>query len=192
MNRRTVIAAVLALIMLALLAASVAADTPTTIQVGLVVAFPDGSVHTEIVKAPSTATTFDILLAANLKVVSESTQYGPAICSINDTGCPATNCFCDAAHYWAYYHQDAATGKWVVAQEGAGSFVPANHAVEGFAWSGVDANYNPTTQPPARTYQQIVDETSPKPVAVPEPATIMLFAGGISGLAGYLYRKRAR
>ena len=47
--------------------------------------------------------------------------FGPGVCGINNVGCPATNCFCDAAHYWAYYDLDAATSQWVASAMGVGS-----------------------------------------------------------------------
>jgi hypothetical protein len=191
MYRRFVIVLFLAVVLAALFTSSVLADTASTKQVGLVVGFPDGSQHLEIVTVPVTATTFEVLQAGQIVLASQNTQYGPAICGINSVGCPATDCFCDATHYWAYYHLNAAGPAWVMAAEGAGAYVPADGAVEGFAWSGFDANYNPTVQPPVYTFEQIVAATAPQPVPVPEPTTLLLLGSGLAGLAGYVWRRRS-
>ena len=105
---------------------------------------------------PPTATTFEVLQKAKITLASDDTGFGPGVCGINNVGCPATDCFCDAAHYWAYYDLDAASGKWVASAMGVGSVVPTNGAVVGFAWSGFDESYNPTVQPPVYTFDQIV------------------------------------
>lgn len=187
MSRRLVVMLFVAVI-LAALPGSIDAAGQTTKQVGLVVAFPDGSKHIEVVTAPASATTFEVLSAAGITLGSQSTAFGPALCSIDGFGCPATDCFCDMEHYWAYYHLEA--GRWVTAAEGVGSYVPADGAVEGLAWSGFDASYNPTVQPPVYTFAQIVDETSPRPVAIPEPGSLMLLGAGLAGLAGYVSRRK--
>ncbi len=81
---------------------------------------------------------------------------------------------------------------WASALEGIGAYDPADGAVEGFAWSGFDESFNPTVQPPVYTFAQIEDMTSsPEPVSIPEPSTILLLAGGAAGLAAYV-RMRAR
>lgn len=190
MSRRLIVALIVALALVGVLTAGVLADS-TTKQVGLVIAFPDGGKHLEIVTVPVTATTFDVLSAAGVNLASQTTAFGPAICRINSVGCPATDCFCDAAHYWAYYHLNAAGNAWVVAPEGAGTFTPANGAVEGFAWSGFDASYNPTVQPPVYTFAQIVAATT-APAPVPEPGTLMLVGTGVAALAGYVRSKNAK
>ena len=62
-------------------------------------------------------------------------------------------------------------------------FVPTNGAVEGFAWSGFDANYNPTVQPPVYTFDQIVAATH-HPCPCPNPARCCSWAAacGRSGI----------
>ena len=143
---------------------SASADAKT-IQVGLVIAFP-GRFQTSwrsspCRKRPPLSTCCGLPRSTSR---SQDTAYGPAICSINNTGCPATNCFCDAAHSWAYYHLNANGTGWDQASEGVGAYEPSNGAVEGLAWSGFDASYNFTVRPPVYTFAQIAAATAPAPL----------------------------
>jgi hypothetical protein len=188
MSRRLVVILLLALALAIVLVPAVFAADATTKQVGLVIAFPDGKTHLEIVSVPVAATTFDVLEAADINLI---TGNGPTLCSINKVGCPATDCFCDSAHFWAYYHLNAAS-RWEIAPQGIGGYKPLDGAVEGFAWSGFDANFMPTIQPPAYTFAQIVAETAPQPVPVPEPATLLLLGSGLAGVAVYARARKSR
>jgi len=193
MSRRLIAVLFLALALATVLVPAALASDPKTMQVGLVIAFPDGKTHLEIVTVPTTATTFEALEAAKVSVISEVGGYGTSVCKINNTGCafPSEPCFCDPAHYWAYYHLDPAANKWVAALEGASTYVPTNGAVEGFAWSGFDESYNPTVQPPVYTFDQIVAATTP-PVSVPEPGTLLLLGSGLAGVAAYVRLRKTR
>jgi LPXTG-motif cell wall-anchored protein len=208
MQRRFFVSFALSLALLAGLATVVFAQGGTK-QVALVIGLPNNQVHAEVVTVPDTATTFDALQKASIKLVSQNTDFGPAICSINDTGCPSTNCFCDKQHFWAYYHFDAKAGKWASAQEGVGAYKPADGAVEGFVWSGADANFSPTDQPPVMTFAQVAGQAAgaqasttvtttqtSAPAALPttgqsSSAGWLVLAGGLLLLAGFfVWRSR--
>ena len=183
MSRRFVLVMLIVVVFCTLFAGTALAQAPTTMQVGLVIAFPDGAEYLEIVTVPTKATTFDVLQKAKITLASTDGGFGLAVCGINNVGCPITNCFCDAAHFWAYYHLDPATSQWAAAAEGVGNYVPVNGSVEGFTWSGFDESYKPTVQPPVYTFDQIV--------AGPQPATLPATGGSpvilvLSGLGGLL------
>jgi hypothetical protein len=170
MNRRLFVSLSLALVLLALFATVSFAQGTGTKQVGLVIGLPDNKMHVEIVTVPADATAFDTLQKANIQLVSASTQFGPAVCSIDGVGATsADSCFADTAHFWAYYHLDAGNKTWTVSQDGVGNYKPADGAVEGFVYSGMDANFNPTEQPPVVTFDQIKAQAG-GPAVIPAPA----------------------
>ena len=72
------------------------------------------------------------LSLSGLDVVIASTDFGPAVCSIEGVGCPVDNCFCDSK-YWGYsYWADDAWQGYMV---GAGSSVISQtSAIEGWRW----------------------------------------------------------
>jgi hypothetical protein len=161
-----------------------------TKQVGLVITFPDGTEHLEVMTVPAAATMFDALEAAEIDLVSADTDFGRAVCGINEVGCPADNCFCDAEHFWAYYHLDPASKVWQASVQGVGAYVPADGAVEGLTWSGIDAGFMPTDQPEVHTFQEL---SSAEPQSLPRTgrdlwslviaAGLALVATGMAGQA---------
>ena len=191
MRHRFTLILLLSLLTLTLATGAALAVDGSTVRVGLVVAFPDGIEHQEVVTLPAGATTYDALQAADIELAVASTDYGPALCGINATGCPVENCFCDATHFWAYYHMNPVENAWAVASEGIGAFKPTDRAVEGFAWSGFDADFVPTVQPPVYTFDQIAAATGSAPAAAPWLAGLLLLVAVLAGVAGYaLYRMR--
>jgi hypothetical protein len=163
-----------------------------TKQVGLVIAFPDGAKHLQIVTVPAGATTFEALQAASVKLASQNTQFGPAVCSINEVGCAADNCFCDPKRFWAYFHLDPANTKWVAAAEGVGTYVPVNGAVEGFVWSETDASFAPVSQPPVYTFAQIQSATTSPWGNVLKWVIPLVLVLAVAVVLLYIWRRRSR
>ena len=165
-------------------------------QIGLVITFPDGAEHLEVVTVPADATMFDALKAASIALASADSGFGPAVCGINKVGCPAENCFCDKDHFWAYYHLDPATNQWQASAQGVDAYAPASDAVEGMVWSGMDASYMPTDQPKVHTFQEL---SSSAPQSLPktgnDPLPFALASGLLLAIVGFagrtLFRRRA-
>ncbi len=93
---------------LALLSASAVAD------VGLVVEFPDGSVHTECVEVSDGASAYSILKSSGLESGwSSSSEWGHALCMINGVGsAPAGDACSDWSSYWAFSLALDGDGGW--------------------------------------------------------------------------------
>jgi hypothetical protein len=170
----------MAILLLASLTGSALAAEEGTKQIGLVITFPNGTEHVEVVTVPAAATMIDALNAAKIDLASADTDFGPAVCGINKVGCPADNCFCDAEHFWAYYHLDPASNKWQASTQGVGAYVPANSAVEGLTWSGMDASFMPTDQPKVYTFQEL---SGAPPQSLPKAGYDLLPLVVVAGLS---------
>lgn len=73
------------------------------------------------------------LSLSGLEVVTTSTDFGAAVCSIEGVGCPADDCFCGGNYYWGYNYWDGSG--WQGYPVGAGSSVISQTgAVEGWIW----------------------------------------------------------
>jgi hypothetical protein len=180
----------LVLVLLGLTAGAAFAQGGDTKQVALIVTFPDGKTQTQVVTVPSKATTLDALRATKLSVATSESAQGASLCKINDTGCPADNCFCDAQHFWAYYHLNG--NAWASAAEGAGTYVPGDRAVEGFAWSDFDAEFNPNIKPPVSTFEQVATAQAGPTAAFQPVVMILLVLLVIAVVVVVIYLLRAR
>ena len=87
---------------------------------------------------------FLALQKTGLEIAAQDTQFGKAVCSIEATGCPADNCFCDANHYWGYEYWDGSA--WQGYQVGAGDTQLKDGAVEGWRWGESGKGFLPPAQ----------------------------------------------
>ncbi|PKN85082.1 MAG: hypothetical protein CVU46_12210, partial [Chloroflexi bacterium HGW-Chloroflexi-8] len=110
------------------------ATSATENQAGLVIKLPDGSSLLRCVTFTGESTSgFDLLSTSGLKLDTFMDPVkGPGVCSIEDQGCPSSNCFCDMPNYWSYWHlQD---GVWAYSALGAGTYEVKPGTVDGWGW----------------------------------------------------------
>lgn len=73
------------------------------------------------------------LQLAGFDIVTTTSSFGVAVCSIEGVGCPATDCFCNATEYWGYSSWDGSA--WQPYAVGAGaSVISRTGAIEGWRW----------------------------------------------------------
>jgi hypothetical protein len=189
---RRILFTVTMVVLLAALTGGILSAQEGTKQVGVVIAFPDGTEHTEVVTVPTSATAFEVISAAKVDLASANTDFGPAVCGINKVGCAADNCFCSQDHFWAYYHLDPAANTWQASAQGLGAYVPVNGAVEGLIWSAMDANFQPTEQPTVHTFREL---SGGAPQALPKTGSgimLLVLTAGLLLVALGLAERRLR
>ncbi|MCW5849429.1 MAG: terpene cyclase/mutase family protein [Anaerolineae bacterium] len=119
-------------VLLVLVGAGLAAVQWTQARARLLVQFPDGRVETRNITFRNTMSGLEMLQRSGLTVVTSKTDFGTAVCSIEGVGCPATNCFCDKANFWGYYHWTAQG--WAMADVGADQATVTNGGLDGWRW----------------------------------------------------------
>lgn len=81
---------------------------------------------------------------SGLAVITAATSFGPAVCSIEGVGCPATACFCQAQRFWSYSYWDGQA--WQSYPVGAdSSVISQTGALEGWRWGEFGASQTPVT-----------------------------------------------
>ncbi len=88
----------------------------------------------------------ELLQASDLNLeTSVNPSMGSLVCSIENTGCPVDDCFCDMPNYWSYWL--LTEGVWGYAQTGSDTMVVEPGSVQGWSWGD--------TPPPAVTFDQL-------------------------------------
>jgi hypothetical protein len=113
-------------------------------QANIIVQLDDQALLAREINFSSPISGLKALALSGLDVVTTATNFGPAVCSIEGVGCPATNCFCDANRFWAYSYWDGS--EWQSYPVGAGSSVISETgAIEGWRWGEFGAPQTPAT-----------------------------------------------
>lgn len=127
---------------------------------------------------------FELLNQSGLAVEAGGGSLGAAVCRIEETGCPAGNCFCqcsgDDCEYWSYWH--LLEGEWRYSQVGASLYQVEDGAVEGWSW-GPSAP-NEALPPPLLAFEEVCVPAAAAPEAVETaPAGVEATAVSQTGVA---------
>ena len=129
-------------------------------RAGLIVQLPDVPPLTYCVEwSKDSFTGFELLQSAGLEIIAEHSPMGAAVCSLNGTGCPASDCFCRKTIYWSYWH--LVNGSWVYGAMGSSSYQVADGAVEGWVWG------DGKSPPPTIPFSEICAAASATPTLTP-------------------------
>jgi hypothetical protein len=156
----------LLMLWLPLTQAQEAQETPQ--RAGLVVMLADGKVERRCVAFTEPSISgYDLLLRSGLAVNVEVTAIGAMVCTIEDTGCPASDCLCQcrggtSCVYWSYWHLQPEG--WQYSRAGANVSRVTEGVVEGWVWGPGSVSSAPP--PPLYTFEEIcgaaaVSETAP-------------------------------
>jgi hypothetical protein len=111
--------------------------TDTVATAAVVVDLGDGAAVVRWVDLAAPLSGLEVLEASGLDVAVAESSFGPAVCAIEQVGCPVDNCFCDADNYWNYSFWDGSA--WQPYPVGANdAIVEADGAIEGWRWGAFD------------------------------------------------------
>ena len=105
---------------------------------------------------------------------------GSLVCSIGDTGCPASDCLCQCKGggecvYWSYWHR--LDGSWQYSQGGASVYMVEPGAVDGWSWG--PGAVNQAVPPPDISFDEVcqaetINTPTPSPTATnTQPAIVI-------------------
>jgi hypothetical protein len=183
---RSARAAGLGLLLLAIAGAVSAWQAAGQNQAGVVVRFDNGRTVSRCVAFDEpTISGFELLDRSGLAVIADIGAQGGLVCSVEGTGCPASDCWCQCQGgatcvYWSYWH--LAGDAWRYAQIGATQTMVKPGSVDGWSWGPgtVDA----AVAPPATTFAEVCPEPAAEaltaspglPVDGGSPGQLMAFA----------------
>lgn len=155
-------------------------------RAAIVVRTGDGDVQTACVAFTGDSISgYDLLQQSGLPLAIEASGMGTAVCSINNTGCPAGDCFCACkgsdCTYWSYWHK--ADGEWLYADGGATITTIRDGDVDGWSWG--PGNITNAVPPPDLTFTNICAAPTTTPSPPPTPikaapyAIFLLMIGGL-------------
>jgi hypothetical protein len=168
-------------------------------HIGIVIDFGDGVVETRCVSfTEKDISGFEALMRSNLAVELNTQSGGQAICRVNETGCPANDCFCACRGggdclYWSYWH--LAGEEWEYSVAGSGLYRVTDGMVEGWRWG--PGSITEAIPPPDYSFEAICSSVELAQLDLPltegkdqgsEQTNIELFlsVGGILFLLGIL------
>ena len=105
------------------------ADGPD--QADVIVQFDSKNAIVRTIQFTAPISGFTALQQTGLKIEYLETSFGIAVCSIEEVGCPATDCFCNTK-YWSYNYWDNQNQMWQGYPVGASDSVITNN-IEDYA-----------------------------------------------------------
>ncbi|MEX2426079.1 MAG: hypothetical protein WD401_04870 [Thermomicrobiaceae bacterium] len=142
-------------------------------QAGVVIFFDDGDIEYHLVDLPNEEiTALDLLELADLDLEIEPfSGLGEAVCSIDGTGCPGSDCFCESysspAYYWNFYlFEDE---QWLPQMSGASQHTVQTGEVHGWAWTAGTPEFPEVTIEELRERSE-QERDSPDVNSNPEPS----------------------
>jgi len=131
-------------------------------RVAVVISWPDGAVYTKCLNVERLTNAYDLLGKTGLNITwSSPGPWGHGLCSIEATGCPAKNCFCDPEKSWRFYEKRWTASVWDMSMK---SFDGGNSCDEHYCAQDGDVIglvYGPDgTEPAAYVYPDVCQPVS--------------------------------
>ncbi len=152
-------------------------DAQETNQAALVIDYGGGNVEALCVDFTEPEITgYELLVRSGLAFEIDFAGSNRAVCNINGTGCPASDCFCqcrggDNCTYWTYWHRN--NNEWVYSQVGSPLYPITHGDVEGWAW-GL-SSITERQPPPNRSFAEIcqAEPATETPTSTPKPTVVI-------------------
>ncbi|MCP4425765.1 MAG: LPXTG cell wall anchor domain-containing protein [Chloroflexi bacterium] len=199
------------LIVLLLVGMGTAVSAQEANRAALIIRLEDGQAVSRCVEfSEAEISGYELLERSGLGVATAvAGGMGSTVCSIENQGCPADDCFCQCKGggdclYWSYWHLKE--GEWNYSQAGAGSYRVHDGDAQGWSW-GIGTP-NEAIEPPLLTFDEVcaaqtVSVEQLEPTAAPaadianEPLPqndswmgYAIFGIAILGLGGFLVIRR--
>ncbi len=115
----------------------------------------------------------DVLQQSRIAFEIDVQSMGAKICSIEQTGCPVDDCWCQCKGggdcvYWSYWHQQ--NDQWMYSQGGASMYSVSDGDVEGWSWG--PGSVTEAFAPPDLSFADVCTaEQAEEPTEMPSPTT---------------------